>query len=208
MGKLALTALPAALRCGSIASRARNRPHDLARSLEDRVDAHVAHEPLDRIRVLTAPFQRVRGLVASAAQDLLRLVGRCPTPPRCRTSWPWPPRRGCRSSCGRPAPTSGRSSPRRRIVSTDMPCAILSAIGAVLADRSRPTARARWPTRLAMSTQARMAPTQFAGSVSRPVFRVVNATRSPLPSPAMMFSRGTLTSLNSTTAVVQRLRDP
>ncbi len=35
----------------------------------------------------------------------------------------------------------------------------------------------------------------------RPVFSVVRATRSPLPSPAMMFSRGTLTSLKSITAL-------
>src|SRR5690606_5254230 len=33
------------------------QPHDLARALEDQVDAQVAHQPLDRDRLLPTPLQ-------------------------------------------------------------------------------------------------------------------------------------------------------
>ena len=42
-------------------------------------------------------------------------------------------------------------------------------------------------------------PTQIAGSARRPVFSVVRATFSPLPSPAMTFSLGTNTSSSRVT---------
>ena len=54
-------------------------------------------------------------------------------------------------------------------------------------------------------TQPRMPPTQFAGSVRRPVLSVVNATRRPLPSAAMMFLFGTLTLSNEMTALASAL---
>ena len=44
-------------------------------------------------------------------------------------------------------------------------------------------------------------PTHAAGNVSRPVFSVVSATFNPAPSFAIMFSRGTRTSVNFTTAL-------
>jgi hypothetical protein len=48
--------------------------HDLARALEDAVDAHVAEELLGRDRLLAAVAQRLGGLVAAAAADLDQVV--------------------------------------------------------------------------------------------------------------------------------------
>ena len=48
--------------------------HDLARALEDQVDAEVAHHPLDGIGPLAAAAQTVGGLVAAAALDLQGVV--------------------------------------------------------------------------------------------------------------------------------------
>ncbi len=48
--------------------------HDLARALEDAVDAEVAHHALDPDRLLAARRQRALGLVAAAAADLHRVV--------------------------------------------------------------------------------------------------------------------------------------
>ena len=51
---------------------------DLARPLEDAVDAHVAHDPLDRVALLAAAAQRRRGLVAAAAADLHEVIDALP----------------------------------------------------------------------------------------------------------------------------------
>src|ERR1019366_5627066 len=51
---------------------------DLARSFEDAVDAHVAHDPLDRVRLLAARAERLRGLVASPASDLHEVIADLP----------------------------------------------------------------------------------------------------------------------------------
>src|SRR5712691_9107575 len=48
--------------------------HDLARALEDQVDAEIAHDALDGVGLLAAGPQRVGGLVAAAAADLHRVV--------------------------------------------------------------------------------------------------------------------------------------
>src|SRR6185295_17646916 len=48
--------------------------HDLARALEDQIDAAVAHDALDGDRLLTAPAQAGLGLVTAAATYLHRLV--------------------------------------------------------------------------------------------------------------------------------------
>ena len=51
---------------------------DLARPFEDAVDAHVAHDPLDRIGLLAARAQRLRRLVAAAAADLHQVIDHLP----------------------------------------------------------------------------------------------------------------------------------
>jgi hypothetical protein len=48
-------------------------------------------------------------------------------------------------------------------------------------------------------------PAQTAGSVSRPVFRVISASFKPLPSSQSRFSRGTFTSLKETTPLPSAL---
>src|SRR5690606_34199560 len=50
------------------------QPHDLAGALEDPVDSIVAVHPLDRLGTLPAAAQRVRGLVATTATDLERVI--------------------------------------------------------------------------------------------------------------------------------------
>src|SRR5205814_4834325 len=52
--------------------------HDLARSLEDQVDAEVAHDPLDGYGLLAAGTERVGGLVAAAPPDLHGIVDDAP----------------------------------------------------------------------------------------------------------------------------------
>ena len=52
--------------------------HDLARALEDPVDAVVAHHALDRDRRLAARLERALGLVAAAAADLHGVVDDLP----------------------------------------------------------------------------------------------------------------------------------
>ena len=53
---------------------------DLARPFEDAVDAHVAHDPLDRIALLAALAQRLRGLVSASAADLHEVIDASATP--------------------------------------------------------------------------------------------------------------------------------
>src|SRR5262249_34980187 len=48
--------------------------HDLARALEDQIDAAVAQQPLDADRRLPATLQRALGLVSAATADLQRAV--------------------------------------------------------------------------------------------------------------------------------------
>src|SRR5512143_3931738 len=52
--------------------------HDLRGPLEDQVDAEVAHDALDRHRLLAARPQAVGGLVTAAAPDLQRVVDDAP----------------------------------------------------------------------------------------------------------------------------------
>ena len=77
--------------------------------------------------------------------------------------------------------------------------AILPGDRVMLADRNAPLHALRAPICGEISSRRLQSPTHAAGIVRRPVFNVVSATFKPLPSPAMMFSRGTRTSLKVTT---------
>ena len=88
--------------------------HDLARALEDAVDAHVAQRLLDRHRLLAACLQRLGGLVAAPAAHLDELVDDPPAHLRAVELRDAPPRCGCRSSCRRRAGWPRRASPRGR----------------------------------------------------------------------------------------------
>ena len=70
--------------------------------------------------------------------------------------------------------------------------AILSAMAACL-PMDAPHC-ARWFAQFFTTSRQRLlSPAHAAGNVIRPVFKVVSATRSPLPSASKMFSRGTRT---------------
>src|SRR5215210_2422137 len=82
-------------------------PHDLAGSLEDQVDAIVAHHPLNRVGLLAPAPEAVGGLVAAAALDLERVVHDAPAATPGPTPPPW---RRCRPPCARSSGRSHRAS--------------------------------------------------------------------------------------------------
>ena len=121
------------------------QPHDLRRALEDQIDARsrasrARSESAARRARAASPRSRSRGRRGSAARRR-----RCATRARCCTSSRSPPRAGCRSSpCS--ASADGELGDRLHRERVRRHHRDLLRDRLVLADRLRPTARARSPT--------------------------------------------------------------
>ena len=167
------------------------QPHDLARPLEDQVDAEVAHHALHRVGPLPAAAQAVGGLVAAAALDLQGVVHDAPADFRV----PHLGHGGLEPDVGGAPVGHQRREVGHRLHGEDLgrhPPDLLGD-GVVLADRLAPLHPLGGPP-ARRSRAHRLAPaTAEAGSVSRPVLSVTSASLRPLPSPQSMFSTGTFT---------------
>ena len=189
-GRLGVDEIPGDAQVGVHRLAGDEQPHDLAGALEDQVDAEVAHHPLDRLRSLTAASEAVRGLVAAAALDLERVVHDPPAglgvPHLCH--------RGLEPDVGVAAVGEERGEIGHRFHREDLAghASQLLGDGIVLPDRRAPLHPLRGPE--PGKLKARLDPaTADAGSVRRPVLRVMSASLSPLPSPQSTLSTGTFT---------------
>ncbi len=139
---------------------------------------------------LAAGAERVRGLVAAAAEDLHGLVDDVPG----RLGAEHLGHRGFEADVGLLPVHERRGEVGHRLHGEGRRGDARDLVGdrRVLSDGRAPLLALVRP-RFAISSERLPSPMQLAGSVRRPVLSVVRATRRPLPSAAMMFSRGTLT---------------
>ena len=166
---------------------------DLARPFEDAVDAHVAHDPLDRIALLAARAQRLRGLVSASAADLHQVIDALPRHlgveqlrhRRFETQIDVAAVGEAATSATRSLPSRTCATPSRR--SSPRP---LRACRSAAPHCTRSFAHS-----CAISSMRRPPAAQPAGIVRRPVFSVISASFRPSPSPQRRFSFGMKTSL-------------
>ena len=172
IGALGSIRSPATLEVGVHRLARDEQPHDLARALEDQVDAVVAHHPLDRHRAARRGCggcrpSRSRGRPGSGA-----CRPRSASRPRCSTSWPSRPRAGCRRRPGRPC-SEARSDDRlhREGVGRHPPDLLGDRV--VLARSAAPHCTRSAAHRRDDLERALGAGHRRGGSVSRPVLSVI-----------------------------------
>ena len=175
---------------------ARNeKTHDLARAFENRVDPAIAQKSLDRDRFFTATGERLRCFVTATAANLHRVIG----DPPCRFRRPHLAHGGFDPQVASFSIDQRRGEKRHRFHRENVARHFRDLAGdrVMLSDRHAPLHAFRAHLRQISSSRFDK-PTQAAGIVRRPVFNVVSATFKPLPSLAIMFSRGTRTFLKVT----------
>ena len=176
--------------------------HDLGRALEDLVDAVVAHDALDRHRLLAARRERLLGLVAAPAADLHHLVDDLPRARRV----PLLGGRGLEPDVVAAAVGHLGREARERLhregVRGDLRDLVRDRL---VRPRACPTARARLAQRT-IPRQTLAVPTEMLGIERRPSLSVVSAIFSPLPSLPIRFAAGMRTSLKRITALASARR--